>query len=236
MKRIIAVVMMVLLVFPGFAAAASGGEQTGDGEGNPAAGDRQLVSTEENETSRDQVQQRIAENTTPRGEDFAPGRQRVRTEENETSGDRVQQRVAENTTPAGKEFTPDRNRVRLAVHALLAAENRTGGIGQNVSAIAREVNNSVEKTLAAEEQIRTRHSFMRFLFGGDAEAARLIEGEAQLNRERVTELRQSIENCTCDAETKTMLREQVRTIEQEQDRLSALAEEEMRARGLFSWG
>ncbi|KUK63384.1 MAG: hypothetical protein XE10_0612 [Methanoculleus marisnigri] len=202
MKRIIAAVMIVLLVLPGFAAAASGGEQTGNGEGNPAAGDRQLV----------------------------------RIEENETSGDRVQQWVAENTTPGGKEFTSDRNRVRLAVHALLAAENRTGGIGQNVSAIAREVNNSVEKTLAAEEQIRTRHGFMRFLFGGDAEAARLIEGEAQRNRERVTELRQSIENCTCDAETKTMLREQVRTIEQEQDRLSALAEEEMRARGLFSWG
>ena len=237
MKRIIAAAMIVFLVLPGFAAAASGGEQTGDGEGNPAAGDRQLVRTEENETSGDQVQQRVAENTTPRGEEFAPDRQRVRTEENETSGDRMQQRVAENTTLPEGEFVPDqdRNRVRLAVHALLAAENRTGGIGQNVSAIAREVNNSVEKTLAAEEQIRTRHGFMRFLFGGDAEAARLIESEAQRNRERAAELRQSIENCTCDAETKTMLREQVRMIEQEQDRLTALAEEEMRHRGLFSW-
>jgi len=201
MKRIIAAVMIVFLVLPGFAAAASWGEQTGNGGGNPAAGDRQLV----------------------------------RTEENETFGDRMQQRVAENTTPGEKEFIPDRNRVRLAVHALLAAENRTGGIGQNVSAIAREVNNSVEKALAAEEQIRTRHGFMRFLFGGDAEAARLIEGEAQRNRERVTELRQSIENCTCDAETRMMLLEQVRTIEQEQDRLTALAEEEMHHRGLFSW-
>ncbi|MCK9307901.1 MAG: hypothetical protein M0P17_10290, partial [Methanoculleus sp.] len=107
MKRIIAAVMIVFLVLPGFAAAASWGEQTGNGGGNPAAGDRQLV----------------------------------RTEENETFGDRMQQRVAENTTPGEKEFIPDRNRVRLAVHALLAAENRTGGIGQNVSAIAREVNN-----------------------------------------------------------------------------------------------
>lgn len=201
MRRIIAAVMIVFLVLPGFAVAASGGERAGHGEGNPAAGDCQLV----------------------------------RAEENETSGDRMQQRIAENATPGGKEFTPDRNRVRLAVHALLAAENRTGGIGENVSAIAREVNNSAGKTLAAEEQIRARHGFMRFLFGGDAEAARLIEGEAQRNRERVTEIRQSIENCACDAEGRTMLREQVRTIEQEQDRLTALAEEEMRHRGLFSW-
>ncbi len=235
MKRIIAAVMIVFLVLPGFAAAAPGGEQTGNGEENPAAGDRQLVRTEENETSGDRVQQRVADNTTLQGGEFVPDRQRMRTEENETSGDRVQQRVADNTTLRGEEFAPDLNRVRLAVHALLGVENRTGGIGQNVSAIAREVNNSVRKTLEAEEQIRARHGFMRFLFGGDAEAARLIEEETQQNRERATELRRLIENCTCDEETRTMLREQVRTIEQEQERLAALAGGELQNRGLLGW-
>lgn len=226
MKRIIAAVMIVFLLLPGFAAAAPGngspgGEQVGNRETNTTPGGEQRVGAEEN--------------TTLRAEENVPDRQRVRTGENETAGGRV--RVAENTTLPEGEFVPDqnRNRVRLAVHALLAAENRTGGIGQNVSAIAREVNNSVEKTFEAEEQIRARHGFMRFLFGGDENAARLIEGEAQRNRDRAAELRRSIENCTCDAETKTMLREQVRTIEQEQDRLTALAEEEMRHRGLFSW-
>jgi len=157
----------------------------------------------------------------------------VRTEENEASGDRV--RAAENATPRGGEFAPDRYQVRLAVHALLGAENRSGGIGQNISAIAREVNNSVQKTFEAEEQIRARHDFIRSLFGGDTEAARLIEEEAQRNRERATELRCLIGNCTCDDTTRTMLREQVRTIEQEQDRLRTLASEEMQVRGLFSW-
>ena len=137
--------------------------------------------------------------------------------------------IAENETRVDRVHR-DQNRVRLAVHALLAAENRTGGIGRDVSIIAREFDNSVE------EQIRARHGLVRFFFGGDEDAARLIVEEAQRNRERVTELRQSIGNCTCDDGTRTMLREQVRTIEQEQDRLSALAEEEMRARGLFSWG
>ncbi len=217
MKRIIAAVMIVFLVLPGFAAAAPGGqggpggEQVGNGEMNTTPGGEQRVRAEENTTLRE--------------------------EENRTAGDRVQQRVAENTTIRGEENVPDRDRdrVRLAVHALLAAENRTGGIGQNVSAIAREVNNSVQKTFAAEEQIRARHGFMRFLFGGDTEAARLIEEEAQQNRERATELRRLIENCTCDEETRTMLWEQVRTIEQEQNRLATLATEEMQVRGLFSW-
>lgn len=205
MKRIIAAIMIVFLLFPGFAAAAPGnygspgGEQIGNGETNMAPGEGQRLRAEENEASRDRV------------------------------------RAAENATPPGGEFAPDRNEVRLAVHALLGAENRSGGIGQNISAIAREVNNSVQKTFEAEEQIRARHGFIRSLFGGDVEAARLIEGEAQRNRERVTELRCLIGNCTCDDATRTMLREQVRTIEQEQDRLRTLASEEMQVRGLFSW-
>ncbi len=226
MKRIIAAVMIVFLLLPGFAAAAPGngspgGEQVGSSETNTTPGGEQRVGGEEN--------------TTLRAEENVPDRQRARTGENETAGDR--DRVAENTTFPGGENVPDRDRdrVRLAVHALLGAENRTGGIGANVSAIAREVNNSVQKTFEAEEQIRTRHGFIRFLFGGDTEAARLIEGEAQQNRERATELRHLIANCTCDDGTREMLREQVRTIEQEQDRLNALAKEEMQIRGLFSW-
>ncbi|WP_292365163.1 MULTISPECIES: hypothetical protein [unclassified Methanoculleus] len=225
MKRIIAAAMIIFLLLPGFAAAASGsygspgGEQVGNGETNTTPGGELRVRAEENATLR--AEERVLD------------RERVRTEENETSGDRV--RASENATPQGGEFAPDRNQVRLAVHALLGAENRTGGIGENVSAIAREINNSVRKTFEAEEQIRARHGFMRFLFGGDAQAARLIEEEAQRNQERATELRRLIENCTCDDETRTMLQEQVRTIEQEQDRLRTLANEEMQVRGLFSW-
>ncbi|MDK2889883.1 MAG: hypothetical protein PWR21_515 [Methanoculleus sp.] len=227
MKRIIAAAMIVFLLLPGFAAAASGsygspgGEQVGNGETNTTPGGELRV--------------RAGENAILRAEESVLDRDRVRIGENETSGDRV--RASENTTPRWEEHIPDRDRdrVRLAVHALLGAENRTGGIGENVSAIAREINNSVRKTFEAEEQIRTRHGFMRFLFGGDAQAARLIEEEAQRNQERATELRRLIENCTCDDETRTMLREQVRTIEQEQDRLRTLANEEMQVRGLFSW-
>ena len=203
MRRIIAAVMIAFLVLPGFAAAAPGGhgaragEPIGNGETNATPGEELGVKMVEN---------RIAENETPRQD-----QNRTRVE----GGDR------------------DQNRVRLAVHALLAAENRTGGIGRDISAVAREFNDSVRMTLAAEERIQARHGFMRFLFGGDGDAARLIADEAQRNRERVTELRQSIGNCTCDEETRAMLREQVRTIEQEQDRLSALAEEELQHRGLF---
>jgi predicted small secreted protein len=213
MKRIIAAVMIVFLILPGFAAAAPGGHGAPAGEqiGND-------------------------ENTTPGGEHRMKENRNVKVTENETVAEEENEAPREDGNKTRVDKTQrDQNRVRLAVHALLAAENRTGGIGRDVSAVAREFNNSVQKTLEAEEQIQARHGFMRFLFGGDEDAARLIAEEAQRNRERVMELRQSIENCTCDDETRTMLREQVRTIEQEQDRLSALADEELQHRGLFRW-
>lgn len=216
MKRIVAAAMIVFLLLPGFASAASGA-QSGPGEAQAGYG-------AVNATPAGEQQARIEENRTVRAE-----------EGSETAGERVQQRAAEHTPLRSGDGAPDRDRVRLAVHALLGAGNQTGGIGENVSAIAREINNSVEKTVRAEEQIRARHAFMRFLFGGDAEAARLIEEEAQRNRERTAELGYLIGNSTCDDATRTMLQKQARTIEQGQDRLRTLASEEMQVRSLFSW-
>ncbi|MFY1644910.1 hypothetical protein ACK11Z_14360, partial [Methanoculleus bourgensis] len=72
------------------------------------------------------------EHTAPRGE------HRVNEEGNA--------QIAENETPGldrNRMEKRDQNQVRLAVHTLLAAENRTGGIGRNISVIAREFNNSV---------------------------------------------------------------------------------------------
>lgn len=214
--------MIVFLLLPGFAAAVSGGH---GGPGGAQAGHGVIDAMPGGEA------------VGSAGVDPASGiAQQMRAGEgDEAAEERVQQRAAENATLRPGDAVPDKNRVRLAVHALLGAENRTAGIGENVSAIARELNDSVQKTVRAEEQIRARHAFTRFLFGGDAEAARLIEEEAQQNRERATELRFLIGNCTCDEETRTMLREQVRTIELDQDRLRALASEEMQARGLLSW-
>lgn len=201
MKRIIAAALIVFLLLPGLAAAASGDH------GSPG-GEHRL---------------RAEENATPHVEENIPDRGWAGIEGNGTSGGRYRLRFE---APQEVCRSPDRY-----------AENRTsgiGGMGESVSAIAREISNSAQKTFEAEEQIRARHGFTRFLFGGDTRAARLIEEETQRNRERITELRRLIENCTCDDETRTMLREHVGMIEQEQDRLRTLASEEMQVRGLLS--
>jgi hypothetical protein len=134
-----------------------------------------------------------------------------------------------------KSVYENQNRVRLAVHVLLNIENLTGGIGKNVSAIAREFNNSVQATLNAEERIQTRNSIMRFLFGGDESAAANLTAEVAQNQLRVQELNQLRNQCDCDNETKAMMQEQIQEMEQEQTRLQELAQNESKSKGLLGW-
>jgi len=134
-----------------------------------------------------------------------------------------------------KEMYQNQNRVRLAVHALLAMENLTGGIGRNVSQIAREFNNSVQATIRAEERIQTRNMLMRFFFGGDEQAAEEMEQEVNRNRERIQELRRLMQECDCGEEVKAMLQEQIQNMEMEQNRIQELAHNEKKSKGIFGW-
>ena len=134
-----------------------------------------------------------------------------------------------------QEIYKNQNRVRLAVHSLLAMEDLVGGIGPQVRDIARNFNNSVQSTIIAEEKIQTRSVFARFFAGGDAEAAEEMEQEVNQNQERIMQLKQLRENCTCTEEVKTMMQEQIQNMEQEQTRLNQLAQEEKQSKGLFGW-
>jgi len=140
-----------------------------------------------------------------------------------------------NFTETNKNIYQNQNRVRLAVHSLLAMENLTGGIGQNISQIAREFNNSVQATIRAEERIQTRNAIVRFFVGGDEEAAEEIEQEVNQNRLRIQQLTQLRNDCNCSEEIKTMIQEQTQNMEQEQTRLEQLAQNEKQNKGLFGW-
>jgi len=129
----------------------------------------------------------------------------------------------------------NQNQVRMAVHALLAMENLVGGIGKNVSQIARQFNNSVQATIIAEEKIQTRSRFRRFFAGGDEKSAEEIEQEVNQNRLRIQELKQLHKQCDCDNEVKAMMQEQIQSMEQEQNRLQELAQKEKKSKGLFGW-
>lgn len=134
-----------------------------------------------------------------------------------------------------REILRNQNKVRLAVHSLLAMEDLAGGIGQQISAIAREFNNSVRSTINAEEKIKTRSKFTRFFIGGDKNASEGIEQDVIQNQLRIQELKQLKEECTCEQEVTQVLQEQIQNIEQEQVRLQQLAQQEKQSKGLFGW-
>lgn len=129
----------------------------------------------------------------------------------------------------------NQNTVREAVHTMLAMEDLVGGIGKNISAIAKEFDNSVEKTIGAETKIEERGWFSRLMTGGDKEAASLLEAEVAQNKNKIQQLNKLMEDCECDEEVKAMLQEQIQNMEQEQNRLQGLAESEGKKNGLFGW-
>ena len=129
----------------------------------------------------------------------------------------------------------NQNQVRLAVHALLAMENLTGGIGRNISQIARQFNNSVMSTIRAESKIQNRSRIARFFAGGDSEAADELEQDVNQNMLRIQELQKLRQQCNCSEEVRAMIQEQVQNMELEQNRLRQLAQAEKQKKGLFGW-
>lgn len=134
-----------------------------------------------------------------------------------------------------KEIYQNQNHVRLAVHSLLAMEDLVGGIGKEVSQIAREFDNSVQATIEREEKIQGRNSFIKFFIGGDEESAEFIEQEVGRNLERIEELKLLKDSCACGVEIETLLQEQIDSVELEQNRLKELAQAEKQTKGIFGW-
>ena len=98
----------------------------------------------------------------------------------------------QNETPERRGWVKNQNEVRIAVHTLLSMENRTGGIGQNISAIAREFNNSVNMSEKLEQKIQDRSGIMRVFLGGDRDAAGQLANITSQNQARIQKIQQLI--------------------------------------------
>ncbi len=146
----------------------------------------------------------------------------------------LEQEVA-STTEADKNIVENANQVRLAVHTLLASRDLIGGIGSQVSEIAKQVNDSVATTTNAEAQIQSRGFLARFLFGGDSAAADVISQQVAQNQQRIDDLTKLLGEANVSADIQVVLKAQIAALQDAQARLQALAEKEQKMWGLFSW-
>jgi len=133
-----------------------------------------------------------------------------------------------------KEFK-NQNIVRERVMSLLALRNLTEdrGIGQQVAEVAREFENSVNKTQADEEKINNRGWVERLLFGGDNKAADEIETEVADNQARIAQLKELRKGTS--EEVGQFIDQQLKELDVEQSRLQGLAQREKESKGIFGW-
>lgn len=177
---------------------------------------------------QERIQLKLQATTTPAW-DVVQLRQTVQERERELNQE------ASSTDEQYREIVRNENQVRLAVHALLASEQALGGVGPQVSAIAREFNNSVRTTVNAEAEIQARNFLSRLFFGGDRVAAEVLAQEVTRNRERIQELTRLLGQSGLSEDMRIELEMQLQVMQQEQSRIELVAEHEQRLWGIFSW-
>ena len=165
---------------------------------------------------------------------FAAKQENKNSEEKINNTQEVLEEIEDITQPFLKQ-NKKQNAIRETVQNLLDIEDRIGGIGQQVSAIAREFNNSIEKTIQAEEKIQKRSKFIKFFIGGVKSAAQELKQEAKQNKEKIQELKKLKEQNWMQTEIKEMFQEQIQNMEQEQSRLEKLANKEINKKGILNW-
>jgi len=123
----------------------------------------------------------------------------------------------------------------IGVEALQLVDELVADYGTNISGIKSGLEDSINATTQAEIHIKDRNRVVRFFTGGDDVAARQIERELDQNQDRIQEMQQLIDQCNCSTEVKDVLHDQIREMEQEQDRLRDLAQQELEDTGLIGW-
>lgn len=231
MKKIIAIILSVFVMLGSAYAVDQAKVQTREQIHEPGTG---LVNESQPQQIREQDRDQLTVLPTE-------ARARMMAHTPQELNEMIQQRRAmlntnlSNMPQKMQNIYKNENNVRLAVHAMLAMENLTGGIGPQVSEIAKQFNNSVMSTINAEERIQNRGALARFFAGGDSQAADDIQTQITKNKERLQELKQLEGNCNCSQEVKTTLQEQIQNIETEQNRLSDVAQEQRNSKGIFGW-
>lgn len=146
------------------------------------------------------------------------------------------QSEAANAAPVNRPLLENASRMRVAVYGMLAAQNLLGpGIGPQVAQIAGQIDSTVPAAANVEAQVQTRGFWTRLFFGGDKQAGDALAQMTSQNQAQLQTLTQLLSQASTTPEVRAQLQTQIEAMQQEQDRLSQIAEREQSQGGLFSW-
>ncbi len=223
---------------------SAGNAGNGGGTSTGPDGSQAQVLQEEQERKQQETVEQPGVQISQQDQDQTQGRTGVATAVETTSPDIIRQRdrdlflqqVSLQEQNLLQAQDREQAQVDVALYALSLSKNVTGNAGPELTRIAGEINNSLGAAYQAEQQIKTRSSFTRMLFGGDQEAAGLLIQYADQNQQRIQQMEQLVTNCSdCDPQVRVTLEEQVQVLSQEQNRLSVLGQQEQGDRGLVGW-
>src|SRR3989344_4667413 len=141
----------------------------------------------------------------------------------------------EGTTSEDRDIVKSTNPVRLAVHAFLNSGDLLGGIGEQVSEIAKEMNDSNATTTRMEIKMHSRGFLTRLLFGGDKDSAEIISKIVIHNQKLIEDLTALLDQSNISADVRVTLNAQITALENAQARLMNIATKERSSWGIFSW-
>lgn len=147
----------------------------------------------------------------------------------------VEQERGVATTSSLRNALQEQNRSRVAAQVMLDANALFGNRAEEADRVAAAINASVEQTVALEAKIQSRGFLHRFFMGGDVATAKQLDAELLQTRDRIQEMDRLVQDCNCDGPTRDLLQDQLRTLEQDRDRLSSLAAAQYDRVGLFGW-
>lgn len=107
-----------------------------------------------------------------------------------------------------------------------------GGIGEEISEVARQQRNAVDEAEEALDQIDRRKGLTKFILGPNQEAIAEMETIRQRNQERIQEL-QELKNQVANEADAENIQEMIQTVEESNSVLGEKVQEELQSFSLF---
>lgn len=128
-----------------------------------------------------------------------------------------------------------RNTVSNVVQGLLdVADNEKSGIGEQIRVVAQEQEKTREQVADQIESIQKRNKIKTFLIGTNYKNTGALRSEIVNVRNRIEQLNRLMEQTQNEGD-KTVLQEQIQTMEQEQARINAFISVNENKFSLFGW-
>ena len=228
MKSLLVILMVVLLISTCAGPVLASDSESSDSSSSDSSSDDSPDSSDDSvDDSPD------SSDDSSSGEDLSEEIRSIRDSTNEREIE-LERELSQYSGEQLAQMSDDKN-LRIAVYTIRQAGAISGaGIAApQLASIADEINRLADDSLQQEDRIRERSDVIRFLVGGDRNAAASLDRDADNLQIHITQLEQLLSSQDLDDEIKPVLQDQLQVLVQERDHLRDTASREREDTGLF---